>query len=189
MKETQMHSRAVVFGIAVLLAACATAPPSAAPPVRVFVSADEDVRLMVNTEKIKEVTDAALRKYASRAGEATVDIHFSSLGAVKELTPVLAIMSMPNPGHAVAIASAEPWNEPSQPTVGANNTDFISTRALTIQPVVRGTYTITGAGGTVLEQRSIAIPPDWRDGYSGRLDAQRDLAKDVAKRVAAVAVR
>ena len=184
-----MRFHAVVLGIMFLLAACASAPPSAAPPVRVVVSADEDVSAMVNTEKIKEVTNAALRKYASHAGEATVAIHFDNIGTVTELSPQLSIMSMPNPGTPVAIASSEPWNEPSQPMVGANNTDFIPTRVLTIHPVVKGTYTITDPSGRILEQRSIAIPSDWRDGYSNRMDAQRNLAKDVAKRVAALSRR
>ncbi|MEK6375603.1 MAG: hypothetical protein AABO58_23235 [Acidobacteriota bacterium] len=175
--------------LAVILAACATSPPSTAPPVHVVVSADEDVRLMVNTEKLKEVTEAALRKYASEAGEATVTIRFNSLGVAKELTPGLTIMSMPYPGQNVPIVSSQPWNEPSQPTVGARNTVFMPTRTRTEHPVVKGTYTITDASGTVLEQKSIAIPPDDRDGYSDRMDAQRALAADVAKRVAALRKR
>ena len=187
-----MRSCSIVVGtlvLALVFTGCASSPPSsaAAPPVHVVVTADEDVRLMVNADKLKRVTEEALRKYASNAGEATVTIHFKSLAVVSEVTPGVAIMpSTPNQGTPVAIASSEPWNEPSRPTVGGSSTGFTPTRTRTERPVVKGWYTITDPSGTVLEQKSIAIPPNYRDGYSDRLNAQRDLAADVAKRVAAL---
>lgn len=184
-----MRSTVIATLVFVLILAACASTSSTAPPVTVVVNADEEVRLMVNTEKIKEVTEEALRKYASNAGEATVTIHFNSLGVASELTPGLAIESMPNPGTPVVIASSQPWNEPSQPTVGGSSTAFTPTRTRTERPVVKGTYTITDASGAVLEQKSIAIPPNYRDGYTDRMDAQRALAADVAKRVAALRTR
>ncbi|MEK6375602.1 MAG: hypothetical protein AABO58_23230 [Acidobacteriota bacterium] len=150
-----------------------------------IVSADESVRRLVDADEVKEVTEVALRKYAAHAGEATVTIHFDSFVVANEPTPGVLVMSHPWAGQSVPIVSAEPWNEPGRPMVGARNTSFIPTRGTTRRAVVRGTYTITDARGVVLEQKQITIPPNYDAGFFDRME-QRAAATQVAKRVAAL---
>jgi hypothetical protein len=186
-----MRSGAVVIGIgtvALVLAACASSPSSStstAPPVQVIASADDSVSRMVNTANIKEATKEALRAYAANAGEATVTISFTSFGVVRGVMPEVAVMTHSTPGYAVPIVSAQPSQEFSQPLVGGRST----TRIAAPQSLVNGTYTITGANGTLLERRSIAILPDYRNGRTFRVRAHHERGRDVAKRVAALTIR
>ena len=97
-------------------------------------------------------------------------------------------MSQPSGGHPVPIVSAEPWNEPGQPTVDVRNTVFAPTYNSTRQEAVLGTYTITDASGAVLEQKPITFRPYYR-GSSFDREAQFAAATHVAKRVAALRKR
>lgn len=180
-----MRSRAIVIGtgiLALILAACATSSPSTASSVHVVVSADDSVSRMVNTENIKALTEAALRVYAANAGEATLTISFTSLGVDDGTMPV---MSRSTQDHRVPNASSNPPGEPSHPMLDGGTPRSIAAP----RSVVKGTYTIADANGTILERKSIAILPDYRNAQTFRVDAHRELGRDVAKRVAALTTR
>ena len=191
-----MRARIIVIGIAavpLLLAACASTQSAAAvaPPVKVIVTADDAVKNMINRAKLEEVTEAALAKYASHAGAATLTIHFTAFGHYAQGMDVRSIadvadMSPVSNGHTVPSLSMNPWSEGVTPTVGSGgHVNFTGPNPHFSAQLVTGTYTITDANGVVRERKPFAVSPDDGPSYY-YLDALRVAGEQLARRVAKV---
>lgn len=187
-----MSARRLVVSLAVssflVLAACtSTAPPPAASgpsPVKVVVTANNDVQRWVRTAKLVEVTEQALNQYAGDAAPATLTIRFTGLAQGGRLD--WRTLTPPSSGRAVPIVSTTPWTEPSRPLASEGRSAGGVPSTLS-QTMVKGTYTITDERGIVLDQGPILISPDTGDGYgyfNYHLGEQRDSARYLAKRVA-----
>jgi hypothetical protein len=174
----------IVSLVSFVLVACASTSSSVAPAVQVAVSADDTVAKYVNTGKLREVTEAALRKHAANAGPATVVVRLDSLLVASPEFSRSTEIAYPSAGRRVPVASPEPWNEPSQPVVGTHGPSGAIGSVPTARPLVRGTYTIADANGAVLERKPIAIPLDYRGEPNVWLEAHRSVAAHVARRVA-----
>jgi len=177
--------RVAILPALLLLAACASSGPASKTPspVKVVVTADPAVSRYVHTEKLAEVIDAAMHQYAADAPPATVAIHFTSLGSRTTSIDQRTSPERASTGHSVPIISAEPWNEPAQPTTTSPRPAGSSAPS-GAAPALQGVYTITDANGTVLEQQPLFMSLDYGDGYSNRLQEQRFTAGYIAQRVA-----
>jgi hypothetical protein len=179
----------IVVPFSLLLSACVSAPPALGPlpPVGVVFSADPAVRHYVRTTKLTEITNQALRKYASSAGPATVTVRFTSLAAMPDPNSQIDVRSYPEQvvtQPSVVIVSAEPWNE----GVRQRERTYMPGPAPGLRSwrqAVKGRYVIADASGKVLEEKPLYIGLDYHDGPGDRvLGEERQTAEYLAKRVA-----
>lgn len=152
--------RARLFAFAVLAAGCASSA-AVKPPVKVVVTADQQVGRFIDSDKIAEMTEAAVRKYAAGAGPATISVHFDKLAVVR---PDQSAEMISQQHHAVAVASARPFDEPGTPTVAVAPPGLAGSGVVSgVAQLVVGTYTISDAAGNLLEQKPISIHFDYLD--------------------------